>query len=97
MMKKLLIAASMAAGFAVGAMPAFALSGTTSQYPAQPQNYNQMQSYNQAPNYTQAPNDDPPAATSGGPKVGTGVDPGYQMQQQELERTPGYSPTGEGD
>jgi hypothetical protein len=96
-MKKLLIAASMAAGLAAGAMPAFAQSATTSQYPADPQNYDQAPRYAQAPHYAQAPNDDPPAATSGGPKIGTGLDPDYQMQQQELEHTPGYNPTGGGD
>lgn len=95
-MNKLLIAASMAAGLAAGAMPAFAQSSTTSQYPAQPQNYSQTQSYNQAPNYTASPNTDPPAAI-GGPQVGTGTSPDYQMQQHELENMPGYSPTGEGD
>lgn len=96
-MKTLLIAASMAAGLAAGATPAFAQSVTTSQYATQPQNYNQAQVYNQTPNYTRAPNDDPPAATSDGAHIGTGADPDYELQQRELEQMPGYSPTGGGD
>jgi hypothetical protein len=88
-MKKLLIAASMAAGLAAGAMPAFAQSA--SQYPAPAQNYNQTQNYAQVQNYTRSPNYDPPAATSGAPHVGTGSDQSYQMQQHELQNSPGYS------
>ncbi len=88
-MKKLLLAASMAAGLAAGAMPAFAQSA--SQYPAQAQNYNGRQNYAQAQNYAQSPSYDPPAATSGAPHVGSGFDQSYQMQQRELQNSPGYS------
>jgi hypothetical protein len=90
-MKKLLIAASMAAGVAAGAMPAFAQSATTDQRSVQAQNYNQTLNYSQAPNY------DPPTATSGAAHVGDGSRAEYLMHQQQLENMPGYSPTGGGD
>ncbi len=90
-MKKLLLATSIAAGLAAGAMAAFAQSA--SQYPAQTQNYNETQNYAQAQNYAQSPNYDPPAATTGAPHVGTGFDQDYQTQQHQLEQLPGYSPT----
>jgi hypothetical protein len=90
-MKKLVMAASMAAGLAAVAMPAFAQSATTDQRSVQAQNYNPTQNYGQAPNY------DPPAATSGGAHVGDGSRPEFLMHQQQLENMPGYSPTGGGD
>ncbi len=90
-MKKLLIAASMAAGLAAGAVPAFAQSATTDEHSVQAQNYNQTQNYSQSPNY------DPPAATSGNAHVGDGSRSEYLMHQQQLENMPGYSPTGGGD
>jgi hypothetical protein len=90
-MKKLLVAAGLAAGLAAGAMPAFAQSATTDHRSVQAQNYNQTQNYSQAPNY------DPPAAISDGPHVGTGFGSDYEIQQHELQHMPGYSPTGGGD
>lgn len=88
-MKKLLVAASMAAGLAAGAVPAFAQSATTSPPgrfatadngvvgSVRLQNYNQLQ-----------------AATSNDAHVGDGSRPEYLMHQQELRNMPGYSPDG---
>ena len=90
-MKKLLLAASMAAGVAAGAVPAFAQSATTSQ-PAlgdngaaptvQAQNYIPAQNYDQ----TQATTGDTAHIGDGGPN--------YLMQQQELRNMRGYNITG---
>ena len=86
-MKKLLVAASLAAGLAMGAVPAFAQSATASQGWAQARNYNEAQNYNLAPHYSQAP-----AASSADTHIGDGSRSDFLRQQQELERSPGYSP-----
>jgi hypothetical protein len=82
-MKNLLAAASIAAAFAVGAVPAFAQSTTPSS--AQPQNYRQAENYTQSPSYTPAP------SYSNDPHIGSGFGSDYQTQQQQLQNMPGYS------
>jgi hypothetical protein len=89
-MMKLLVAASLAASLAVGAMPAFAQSATTTQQNWTASADNGMASSVQAQNYTLAPNYDPPAATTEGAHIGNGSSSNYE--QQELAHLPGYSP-----
>lgn len=87
-MKKLLVAASVAAGLAVGAVPAFAQSTTTaSQGWGQAQNYNEAQNYSLTPHYSQAP-----GAISADAHIGDGSRSSYLREQQELQMTPGYNP-----
>jgi hypothetical protein len=89
-MKKLLVAASVAAGLAVGAVPAFAQSTTTAnQGWGQAQNYNEAQNYSFAPRYSQAP-----GAVSADAHIGDGSRSGYMTEQHELQMSPGYSPDG---
>ncbi len=91
-MKKLLAAASMAAGLAAGAVPAFAQSATTSQPGWAAAANNGAPGWGQAPNYyTQAPTPDISDAHTGD---GSGRD--YLRQQQELQNMPGYSIGGNG-
>jgi hypothetical protein len=94
-MKKLLIATSVAAGLAVGAVPAFAQSATTGQpgWGASADNGSagavQAQNYPyQAPGGYQAqdPTSDPH------PHIGTGAGSDYTTRQ--LMNMPGYSPGG---
>ena len=88
-MKKLLVAASLAAGLAAGAVPAFAQSATTTPPGRVVTAYNgatgsvQMQNYNQAP-----------AAISNEAHIGDGSRPNYLMRQHQLQNMPGYSPGG---
>jgi hypothetical protein len=92
-MKKLLVAASLAAGLAAGAVPAFAQSVTTSQPGRVATDDNgaasvQAQNYTQSPNYTLSQ-----PAISSNAYIGDGARPNYLMrQQQQLENMPGYSP-----
>jgi hypothetical protein len=94
-MKKLLIAASVAAGLAAGAMPAFAQPATPSQpgWPATPDNEAagsvQAQNYTQSPNYTLSQ-----PAISTGAHPGDGSRPDYLMHLHELQNMPGYNPYG---
>lgn len=100
-MKKLLAAASVAASFAVGVVPAFAQSATTSQAdwaaPAdngaatsvQAQNYSPARIFGPGQNYSPAQ-----AGTSDDPHLGDGSGRDYLRQQQELRNTPGYNPAG---
>jgi hypothetical protein len=92
-MRKLLVAATVAAGLAVGTAPAFAQSATTSQPgwaadsgavgSVQAQNYpNQQRGTYQA----QDPISDPQ------PHVGTGA--GSEYTTHQLMNMPGYSPDG---
>ncbi len=91
-MKKLLVAASLAAGLAAGAMPAFAQPAATSQsgWPATAENEAvgsvQAQNYGQSPSYTQS---QPAIGTNA--HVGDGSRPNYLLRQQELMNMPGYS------
>ncbi len=90
-MNKLLLAASIAAGLAAGAVPAFAQSATTNPpgrfatadngaaSPVQPQNYDQAQT-----------------AISDDAHVGDGSRPDYLLHQRELRNMPGYSIPGNG-
>jgi hypothetical protein len=92
-MKKLLVAASVAAGLAVGAMPAFAQPATTGQpgWPATADNGAAgsvvAQNYTRSPNYTLSQ-----PATSDNARIGSGSGPTYMMHQNQLQNMPGYSP-----
>jgi len=82
-MKKLLVAASVIAGVAVGAVPAFAQSATTGQ--ADGVGWVEAHNHNRAR-----------AVISNEAYVGRGSDSDYLRQQQELQNTPGYSIGGNG-
>jgi len=87
-MKKLLVAASVAAGLAMVAAPAFAQSTTTAnQGWGQAQNYNEAQNYSLAPHYSQGP-----SATSADAHIGDGSLSSYMREQRQLEMSPGYNP-----
>jgi len=87
-MKQLLVAASVAAGLAVGAVPAFAQSTTTAS-PSQAQNYREARNYAMAPQYGQGA-----GAINANAQIGDGSRSGFLREQQELEMSPGYSPDG---
>ena len=88
-MKKLLVAASVAAGLAVGAAPAFAQSNTTANPGwGQAQNYNEAQNYTLAPHYGQAP-----SAIGADAHIGDGSRSSFLREQHELEVSPGYNPS----
>lgn len=87
-MKKLLVAASVAAGLAMGAAPTFAQSTTTAnQGWGQAQNYNEAQNYGLAPHFSQAP-----GAISADSHIGDGSQSSFLREQHELQTTPGYNP-----
>jgi hypothetical protein len=87
--KKLLVAASVVAGLAAGAVPAFAQSATTNPQGRFATAYNGGLGSVQGQNYNQAQ-----AAISNDAHVGDGSRPEYLMHQQELRSMPGYSPDG---
>ncbi len=88
-MKNLLVAASLAAGLAAGAVPAFAQSATTSQQGSAVTADNQAADTIQAQNYTQSPSyTHSTPAFGAGPHIGTWSD----QQQEQLQNLPGYSP-----
>jgi hypothetical protein len=94
-MKKLLVAASLAAGLAAGAVPAFAQSATTSQPGWVATDDNGAAASVQALNYTQSPNytqSQPTISTAA--HIGDGSRPNYLLRQQQLRDMPGYSPGG---
>ncbi len=88
-MKKLLVAASMAAGLAAGAVPAFAQSATTNPPGRFATADSGAAGLVRSQNYNQAP-----APMSDGAHVGDGSRPDFLMHQQELRNLPGYSPDG---
>jgi opacity protein-like surface antigen len=90
-MKKLLVAASVAAGLAAGAVPALAQSTTTGQADWPVSAANGAASWVEAHNYNRAQ-----AAISNAAYVGGGSDSDYLRQQQELQNMPGYSVGGNG-
>ena len=90
-MKKLLVAASMAAGLAAGAVPALAQSTTTGQGDWTVSAANGAGSWVEAPNYNRLQ-----AAISNEAYVGRGSASDYLRQQQELQNMPGYSVGGNG-
>ncbi|HUN43520.1 MAG TPA: hypothetical protein VMU81_24760 [Acetobacteraceae bacterium] len=95
-MKTLLVAASMAAGLAAGAVPAFAQSAMTNQPGPTASAYNgavEAQNHYQAqvPLSTQA--QDP---VSVGAHIGSGSGDDYVMHQRELMNMPGYNIGGNG-
>jgi opacity protein-like surface antigen len=90
-MKKLLVAASLAAGLAAGAVPAFAQATTTGQADLTVSSANGAASWVEAHNYNHAQ-----AAISNEAYVGGGSDSDYLRQQQELQNMPGYSVGGNG-
>ena len=97
-MKKLLLAASMAAGLAAGAVPAFAQSATTSQPGSTASAHTGAAGPVQAQNYYGA--QDPVAnqthdRVSYGAHIGGGSDSSYLTQQQELQHMPGYNIAGD--
>lgn len=96
-MKKLLVAASVAAGFAAGAVPAFAQPAATSQQGWPVTANNDLSGAVQAHNYTQSPNYTPSDPAIGpGAHVGDGSRPDYLLHQRELQNMPGYSIGGGG-
>jgi len=87
-MKKLLVAASAAAGLAMAAVPALAQSTTTAnQGWGQAQNYNEAQNYGPARHYSQGR-----SGISADARVGDGSLSSYMREQQQLEMSPGYNP-----
>jgi len=90
-MKKLLVAASMAAGLAAGAVPALAQSTPTGQGDWTVSAANGAGSWVEAPNYNRLQ-----AAISNEAYVGRGSASDYLRQQQELQNMPGYSVGGNG-
>jgi len=90
-MMKLLVAASVAAGLAAGAVPALAQSTTTGQADWTVNAANGAASWVEAHNYNNAQ-----AVISFAAYVGRGSDSDYLRQQQELQNMPGYSVGGNG-
>jgi len=90
-MKKLLIAASVTAGLATGAVPTFAQSATIGQADWTVRAANDAASWVEGHNYNRAE-----ATISNAAYVGRGSDSDYLKQQQELQNMPGYSVGGNG-
>ena len=90
-MKKLLIAASVTAGLATGAVPVFAQSATIGQADRTVSAANGATSWVEAHNYKRAQ-----ATISNEAYVGRSSDSDYLRQQQELQNMPGYSIGGNG-
>ena len=98
-MKMLLVAASMAAGLAAGAAPAFAQSATTSQPGSTASAYNGAAGSVQAQNHygTQVPlSEQAPAPMTNDAHIGSGSGPDYLAHQRELQNMPGYNIGGNG-
>jgi hypothetical protein len=96
-MKMLLVAASMAAGLAAGAVPAFAQSVTTGQPGSTASAYNGAGVQAQNHYGTQAPLSEPaqvPMSTDA--HIGSGSRPDYLTHQRELQNMPGYNIGGNG-
>jgi hypothetical protein len=94
-MKKLLIATSMAASLAVGAVPAFAQSATTGQPGWGASADNSTARSAQAQNYPyQAPGAYQAQAPISDPQPHIGIGAGSENTTHQLMNMPGYSPDG---
>jgi hypothetical protein len=98
-MKMLLVAASMAAGLAAGAVPAFAQSVTIRQPGSTASAANGAAGSVQAQNHygAQVPLGDPAQVPiSNDAHIGSGSGPDYLAHQRELQNMPGYNIGGNG-
>jgi hypothetical protein len=94
-MKKLLIATSVAAGLAVGAVPAFAQSATTGQPGSGASADNSAAGSVQAQNYPyQAPGAYQAQAPISDPQPHVGIGAGSEYTTRQLMKMPGYFPDG---